>query len=345
VTFATRSQRDAAREDLTQEQRLDQDQLAPDTTPAGVDGGPAAGTPSPAGKLGLRDRYKAARSKADETKRTLFERSEKESESHTSVRAALVLFAEDRARGGGLLAGGIAYRLFLWLMPAALAVTSLLSGFATLSGDPPAEVAESFGMGGAFAATIGEAASDADRAAWVLFVMGLVLMLWAGRSVGKACRLVSTLAWDMKLTPADYRMRQTLAIAGLLLAFPILPLLLKPLYSGDLRSDLGASLITVAGIGGLAAVAAAHTPHPDGVRWYEFLPGALIFALGMEAMRVATTVYFTGKLVRVNDLYGAVGLSAVFMTYLYLVARLIVIGYMTNGARWRVRHPGEEQPE
>ena len=64
----------------------------------------------------------------------------------------------------------------------------------------------------------------------------------------------------------------------------------------------------------------------------DLIPGAILFAVGYEALRLATTLYFASKLDRVDDLYGALGFAAVFMTYLYLVARLAVLGLMANAA-------------
>jgi uncharacterized BrkB/YihY/UPF0761 family membrane protein len=37
----------------------------------------------------------------------------------------------------------------------------------------------------------------------------------------------------------------------------------------------------------------------------------------------------------VDDLYGALGLAAVFMAWLYLVARLLVASFAVSATRWR----------
>jgi uncharacterized BrkB/YihY/UPF0761 family membrane protein len=46
-------------------------------------------------------------------------------------------------------------------------------------------------------------------------------------------------------------------------------------------------------------------------------------------------VYFAGRLGRVDDLYGALGLAAVFMAWLYLGGRLIVACFAVSATRWR----------
>ena len=81
---------------------------------------------------------------------------------------------------------------------------------------------------------------------------------------------------------------------------------------------------------------------PAGCAGLIFLLGAALFAVGMEMLRLTTAVYLTGELEGVDDLYGAIGQAAVFMTYLYLVARLTVAGFKINAAIWRFRHAEDE---
>ena len=65
----------------------------------------------------------------------------------------------------------------------------------------PSATAKDVGMGVAMAATVNQAAVQAGRAAPILLVMGLVIMLWASRGVLKALRLVSAIAWRMTPVP------------------------------------------------------------------------------------------------------------------------------------------------
>lgn len=136
------------------------------------------------------------------------------------------------------------------------------------------------------------------------------------------------------MSPGPLRspIRSTLATAGLLSAFPVYGIFVGPLYRGSLGSDVLATLVTTTGIVAIATWAAGTLPRPDGIRWFDLIPGAILFAVGYEALRLATTLYFASKLDRVDDLYGALGFAAVFMTYLYLVARLAVLGLMANAA-------------
>ena len=76
-------------------------------------------------------------------------------------------------------------------------------------------------------------------------------------------------------------------------------------------------------------------PHEEDAPWTAFLPGAIVLAVGADLLRIVTQVYLAGRLGRVDDLYGALGVAAVFMAWLYLVARLIVASVAVSAARWR----------
>src|SRR3954449_5412529 len=67
-------------------------------------------------------------------------------ESHASIDLALSLSEHDAATGGSLMAGAVAFRLFLWVLPAALLLAGI-SGFDSHS----AEDAAKAGLGAAAA--------------------------------------------------------------------------------------------------------------------------------------------------------------------------------------------------
>ena len=288
-------------------------------------------------------RVKGARTTIDETKRTLVERAERERDKHGAVRTLFHLYEEDKSRAGGLLAGGLAYRLFIWLLPTALVTSSIFRLFAEAGDKSASAAAKDVGMGAAMAASVHRAAVQTGRAAPILLIMGLVIMLWASRGVLKALRLVSTIAWAMAPTPLRSTILPTLVTAGVLGLLPVYGVAVAPLYGGPFGSDAVATLIATASIVAIAVWVAGRLPHPQEVPWSHLVPGAILFAVGLEALRLATSLYFAGKLERVDDLYGALGFAAVFMTYLYLVARLTVLSLMANAAWWRSGLPEDHQ--
>src|SRR5262249_26966949 len=85
----------------------------------------------------VRSRVASARTRAEELQRRSLERLELESERRGWVRTAVNAYEADRNRGGGLLAGGLAYRIFLWELPAALVLVAVFGLTSSATGRPP----------------------------------------------------------------------------------------------------------------------------------------------------------------------------------------------------------------
>ena len=58
--------------------------------------------------------------------------------------------------------------------------------------------------------------------------------------------------------------------------------------------------------------------------WAGLVPGAVLIALGVEAIHMFT-VYFLGpKLVNATELYGVVGIVSTILFWFYLTGRLVI---------------------
>src|SRR5689334_2855336 len=119
----------------------------------------------------VRSRVETARTRAEELQRRSLERLERESERRGWVRTLMNAYEADRNRGGGLLAGGLAYRIFLWELPAALVLVAAFGLTAKAVDHAPEDVARSAGLGGAVVATVAAAVHEADRASWWLLLI------------------------------------------------------------------------------------------------------------------------------------------------------------------------------
>ena len=71
-------------------------------------------------------------------------------------------------------------------------------------------------------------------------------------------------------------------------------------------------------------------PHPPGLPWRAFVPGAALVALGMEGIHLATVLYISHKAEQASASYGAIGASLVLLLWLYLLGRLIVAAAFLN---------------
>ena len=63
------------------------------------------------------------------------------------------------------------------------------------------------------------------------------------------------------------------------------------------------------------------------------MAGSLLFAVGLEAMRLVGTVYLPQKFDRSSALYGTFGVTAAILVWLALSARLIVLAHLLEASR------------
>ncbi len=146
------------------------------------------------------------------------------------------------------------------------------------------------------------------------------------------------LSWNVRPQRVRSPFRAVIGATVLLLLVATHHYALSPLYRGGFITDLWTTAVAVAGICALGVWVCLRLPHQDTAGWLDMVPGALVMAVGLEGLRWFTAIYQAGRLTTVNDLYGAIGVSAVFMAFLYLVARFAIVGLAINAEFWRQRN-------
>jgi uncharacterized BrkB/YihY/UPF0761 family membrane protein len=261
--------------------------------------------------------------------RILRERSEAARTRHSSVDLGFSLVERDSMIGGGLLAGALAYRLFVLLLPTTLLFVSGLGLYADTVDESPAKVAAKAGLHGLIASQVASTASSGAR--WIVFIVMVPAVLYAVAKLYRALAIVHAIIWHGSGRVA----RMTPRGVGLLGAALLLTVVAAEIVGWVRRSDqlggLAALLAYVALIGGAWLVVSMQLPHRD-VRWTAFLPGALLFGVGLLFVNVFN-VYVTTRLVedRANT-YGALGIATAVLLSLVLVGRLMVVSAELNAA-------------
>jgi uncharacterized BrkB/YihY/UPF0761 family membrane protein len=236
-----------------------------------------------------------------------------------------------------LLAAGVAFRLFLMMLPLAL-LTAAALGFATGEGRPapPADIARQYGLTFALASVMASSAGDASRGRWILLGTGLVLLLWAGRGAAQALSRAFGLAWGAEPATGGAALAMTLAVIGLLLTAVAVTTL-----AAFLRAR-------VTPIGILATVAlpvlyfiiflllSAALPH-SALSWTALVPGSLLVAAGLTLLQLVTIFFIAGRLSHASQLYGSLGIVSTLMLWLFLIGRMVVASAGLNAILWRRR--------
>jgi uncharacterized BrkB/YihY/UPF0761 family membrane protein len=258
---------------------------------------------------------------------------------HASVDATFDYVERDRRVAASVLAGGISFRLFFWLLPFALILGGVL-GFA--SPDDAERTAEHVGLTGTAANAIADASAQANRGRWALLLIGAGTLLWTSSWSVVAFRRVHALIWNV---PPPRRSRsplvEALAFSGLIVALLAIPAGAARLR--DVAPDVGL-LIQLLAIGGFFALwllISSLLPHGDAPVG-ALVPGALLVALTAQFVHLFAVLYVFIKIERAPSLYGGLGLAATLLFVLYVIGRIVVASAVLNAELWRRKQAGPD---
>jgi uncharacterized BrkB/YihY/UPF0761 family membrane protein len=203
---------------------------------------------------------------------------------------------------------------------------------------------ESFGQDSGLSVTIvgavAKAVETSSRNRSLLLALGLGLLFLASTSGLRALNVVSIVAWELEPRAPRRMVAGSIAFTLIVTALAAIHFVASPLYGGGFGTDLLATAVLIAVDTAVACVALTRLPHgSEGV--LSLLPGSILFGVGIEVLRLVTAVYFVGKMERIGDLYGSLGLAVVILAWLYLMGRLIVTGCMLNASVAYGRLPSE----
>jgi uncharacterized BrkB/YihY/UPF0761 family membrane protein len=246
------------------------------------------------------------------------------------------VLATERRVGGPLIEAGVAFRLFLWLVPFGLVVAALLSLWSDVSEQGLENEARKFGISAAAASGGAKALTDASHDIYILIPFGIVALAWFTLGALRALVLAFSLAWGLE--PAKIR-RPLLAILFFNVVYVVGAA--SGVAVAWLRAQVGAGaaigiVLSVLVVMGLALVAMWFLPHPP-VRFRDLLPGAVLIGIGNQVVSVVVVYYFAPRLGRAEAAYGAFGTAAVLLVWLYVEARLAVGAAFLNAVVHRRR--------
>jgi uncharacterized BrkB/YihY/UPF0761 family membrane protein len=224
-----------------------------------------------------------------------------------------------------VLSGGIAYRLFLWLLP-----IGLILGGALGLGDAD-DIEEAVATGGVPAAVV-DAIGDVARAGnsnwWWLLAVGVPLLLWEGYAGAKAFQLVHGLVWNdppSRTKPLD----SSLAFTGACLVFVVAVCVTWWLRDESLAVGLPVLALMVVPLAGVWLWVSLRLPHGT-AGWTALLPGAFLVAAGFQILHGTLVYLLLPKLEKATTLYGGLGVVATMLFFAYLIGRIVVTAPILN---------------
>jgi uncharacterized BrkB/YihY/UPF0761 family membrane protein len=270
----------------------------------------------------------------------LAERAQHERSRHSSVDAVFEMVDRDGEVGGGIIAGALAYRLFIWLLPLALVVVAGLGIAADANSESPQEAATSLGARGLVSSSISNAADSPNR--WYALLIGIPILIWVTRSVLRGLIAAHRLVWgDVRSHAPKPKLLAALRLLVLLLCFGVVSTIASAVRAWSPAAGLIVTLLALVFYAGIWLLITIRLPHRES-DWTALVPGALVFGVGVELLHVVVAYFITPYAIAKQGTYGALGTAAALLFGLYLVSRLIVASAVVNATLWtRQSGPGE----
>ena len=259
-------------------------------------------------------------------------------ERHVALAVPLRAAERNRRVAATVLAGGFAYRIFLWLLPFGLIVGGAL-GFADAGGTE--EAVQGGGLPGAVTNAIGDAARSSNSNSWWLLAVGIPLLLWAGFSGAKAIQLIQSLVWD-EPPPKPQPLKMSLAFTGAICAF--LAAVALTWWVRDEWPGFLAPILMFAPLAGLWLWVSVHLPHRD-APWQALIPGALVVAIGFQVLHEVVGHFLVPKLEKSTSLYGDLGATTTFLFFMYITSILIVTAPVLNSSLYDELRSRRDEPQ
>jgi uncharacterized BrkB/YihY/UPF0761 family membrane protein len=245
-------------------------------------------------------------------------------ERHVSVAIPFRVIEREARVAASVLAGGFAYKLFLWLLPFGL----ILGGVFGLSNTANTEEAARGGLVAAVINSIGDSTRATGFNPWWLLAIGVFGILWAGRSGAIAAQLIYALVWD-EPPPRTRSLPASLVFTGFMCAILAILGLSWWIRDNTTLAGLLPAIATIPPLVGLSLWASLLLPHGD-ASWRELVPGALLVALGLVVIHELIGSFLFPKLQESTQLYGVLGAMTTILFYMYWVSALVVSAATLN---------------
>ena len=247
-------------------------------------------------------------------------------ERHVSIAVSLRAVERNQRVAATVLAGGLAYRLFLWLLPFGLIMGGALG---LMNADSTEDAVSNGGLPAAISNAVGDASRSTHSDSWWLLLVGVSVLIWSGYTGAKAVQLIYALIWD-QTPPRTKPLKGSLAFTGTVCVVLVAIAVTWWVRGETWRGPLVAGL-TVAPFAALWLGVSVVLPHRD-APWRSLIPGALLVGIGVPLLHGVIVASLVPQLQKAQALYGVLGAATTLIFFVYLVAMLVVLAAVLNSS-------------
>ncbi|HEY3669331.1 MAG TPA: YhjD/YihY/BrkB family envelope integrity protein [Acidimicrobiia bacterium] len=250
------------------------------------------------------------------------------------IDAALGAFERDVAAGGGVLAGAVAFRVFLFMIPYVYLIVVIFGLGASAASEDPGRLARDAGIGGLAAkafAGIGDLSTG--QRIFSFFVAAFALLL-ATRSLLKVLRIVHALVWHTIPGKPESANRAAGALVLLVTVALAISALIGTVRHVSVLVGILATVLFIAIPFAAWIFVSWHMPRAPDMPWTALIPGAAVFGIGIEVLHLVTVYWIATQVEHKTDTYGAIGFALALLLWAYLFGRLITSAAVINETLW-----------
>lgn len=249
------------------------------------------------------------------------------------VDALAQTWKHDAEVAGGVMAGALAFRLFLFLVPTVMFFFTAVGTASKIASTSTSDMARVAGISGVLAKGVVNTESLSTGQKWTLLLVSGYAMIVAARSLVSTLAAAVSLAWQMPRV----RMRKTIPALAFIVFFVLTSWLTSLLGRLRAASPTPGITLTIAWIAiPLVAIwwLMSKLPHRNAPIW-ALLPGAVVTAVGLQVMHLVTVIYIATSAESKSETYGVIGISLAALLWCYLTGRLVIGATVLNAALWR----------
>lgn len=244
------------------------------------------------------------------------------------VDLAASLYERDRDAFATVLGSAIALRLFLFVVPA---VVMLLGFLNTVNAAGAIDrLLDASSTSGELARSISDASRTSGTTGVGMFLSGLFLTVWAGRSLTRVLGAAAAAAWAVPARQARATLRSVAVLTSWLFAGFFAAAIINRVR------ELGGALADTASLAGTAGLFA--------VLWFFVgstlprasrdpgaqLPGAALVGIGFALVQWVMQAYLPGRIARSSEVMGSLSFTVAALGYFFFVGRLVTVSFVVN---------------
>jgi membrane protein len=293
---------------------------------------PAGDSAEPLQQRSRRERVRERQEAIQARMERLSERAHEERHRRGWVDVIFEVVDRDGEVAGGVIAGALAYRLFIWLLPAGLVFLGGLGVVADALSDTPRDVGTSLGVGSIVSHSLQNASKS--HSAWYALIVGVPILLYATRSVLRVLIGTHRLAWgDVRNARPKPTFLDATKLLGVFVAYFVLAGLAGYARAHSPAAGLVATVVVIVGFAGLWLWTSMQLPHRD-AGWADLVPGAVTVGIGVGIVQVGAAYLLGPYALEKQGTYGALGLAAALLLGLWVLGRVLVGGAEVNATLW-----------